>query len=439
MMLLGTQSVNAAGHLQVGGCDALELAAEFGTPLYVLDEAHLRATAQAYRRALAAHCRHSRVYYASKALTTTAVIAMMVEEGLAFDVASAGELQTALAGGADPADLLLHGNYKSSAEMRLALTSGVGRICVDSLSELAAWDALAGELGVRAGIYLRVNPNVQGDTHASISTGQIDSKFGLSIQSGAAEAAVAQALRARHLDLVGLHCHIGSQILEAQPFADAAAELADFAADLRTRHGLTLRELDLGGGLGIRYLPSHQPPSIAEFVGQVVETLRARLAEHDYPIPTLCLEPGRSLVGEAGLTLYTIGPVKPIPGVRTYVSVDGGLSDNPRPAMYQSPYHVFLADRPTAEADGIYTVAGKHCETDTLFPDVPLAAPAEGGILAVQSTGAYNYAMASNYNRLPRPAMVTVRDGQAEVIVSRESVEDTLRSDRLPARLARRR
>ncbi|MCC7494382.1 MAG: diaminopimelate decarboxylase [Fimbriimonadaceae bacterium] len=437
MMPCGTLSTTPADHLSIGGCDVVELAARFGTPLYVVDEAHLRANCAAWRDALAASAPHGgRVMYASKALLTTAIARIVADCGLGLDVASGGELLTARAAGVAGSDLLLHGNFKSRDEMHLALVHGVGRVVADSLPELAQWQALATELDCRVPLLLRVNPNVKPKTHTSISVGQIDSKFGLSISAGAALEAVRQALAADRLDLLGVHCHIGSQVLGWQGFAKAAEELAAFLGTARAATGWTAREVNLGGGRGIRYLPEHQPPSVAEFVAQVVGTLLQRCAELDLPTPDVLLEPGRSIVGETGTTLYTVGPVKVIPEVRTYVSVDGGLSDNPRPEMYGAEYHVFVANRVSAPATTAVTVAGKHCETDTLFRDVLLADPQPGDLLAVQSTGAYNYAMASNYNRLPRPAMVLVNEGQAELIVRRETADDLLRCDLLPDRLA---
>ncbi len=435
MMQLGTQTIGPTGHLMIGGCDALELAATYGTPLYVLDEAQVRANCRAYRDALAASAPQARVMYASKALMTAAVARLVASEGLGVDVASAGELATALAAGLPGEDLLLHGNFKSPAELRLALEHRVGLVVVDSLVELDAWQAEAAALDARVPVLLRCNPNVKPQTHTKISVGQLDSKFGLSISAGDALAAVRRALELDRLDLRGIHCHIGSQVLGWQAFAAAAQELADFLQVAQAATGWTADTVNLGGGLGIRYLPAHEPPAVAEFVGQVVGGLLGRLASHGLPTPRVLLEPGRSIVGEAGTTLYTIGPVKAIPGVRTYVSVDGGLSDNPRPEMYGAEYTVFIANRPAAPADCQVTVAGKHCETDTLFRDVRLADPQPGDLLAVQSTGAYNYAMASNYNRLPRPAMVLVADGQAELIVRRETTEDLLRCDVIPSRL----
>jgi len=396
MMQFGTQRVSADGRLEIGGCDAVDLAREYGTPLYVLDEDHLRANCRAYREALAAVTDRGLVMYASKALTTTAVAALVASEGLGLDVASAGELRTALAASVDPARLLMHGNYKSRTEMEMVLDHGVGRVVVDSLEEIAAWEERCAAAGRRQRILIRANPNVKPKTHTSIQVGQLDSKFGLSILSGAALAAVQKALACPHLELVGVHSHIGSQVLGWQAFAEAARQVADFLAEVKAQTGAVLDEVDLGGGLGIRYLPEHQPPAVAEFVREVVGALLARLAEHGLPKPLVLLEPGRSIVGEAGTTLYTLGVIKEIPGVRTYVSVDGGLSDNPRPEMYEAEYHVFIAGRADARADTVVTVSGKHCETDTLFRDVALAAPRVGDILAVQSTGAYNYAMASH-------------------------------------------
>ncbi len=438
MMQLGTQAVGANGHLTIGGCDAIELARTYGTPLYVLDEAHLRANCRAYREALAQHAARPQVMYAGKALLTKAVARIVAAEGLGVDVASGGELTTALRAGVEPQMMLLHGNFKSPAEMRLALESGIGRVVVDSLPELAQWQQIATELGARVPVLLRINPNVKPKTHTKIAVGQIDSKFGLSIQAGQAEEALRAALALDRLDVRGVHYHIGSQVLGWQGFAAAAEQVADFVGQAKAACGWVADEVNLGGGLGIRYLPEHEPPSIAEFVGRVVTALIERFQAHDLPEPRVLLEPGRSIVGEAGTTLYTIGVVKNIPDVRTYVSVDGGLSDNPRPELYEAEYHVFIAGRAATAPETVVTVAGKHCETDTLFRDVVLAKPQPGDILAVQSTGAYNYAMASNYNRLPRPAMVLVNEGRAEVIVRRETWDDLLACDLMPERLTAR-
>lgn len=436
MLALGTQKVNAKDHLEVGGCDAVELAERYGTPLYVLDEAHLRANCAAYREALAKCCRRSQPMYAGKALLTAAVARIVAAEGLGIDVASGGELLTALRAGIAPAKILLHGNYKSEAEMELALQAGVGRVVVDSLGELEQWAALAAATGQRVPVLLRANPNVKPKTHTSISVGQLDSKFGLSILTGAALTAVKRAVALDGLDFLGVHCHIGSQVLGWQAFHAAAAELADFLLQIKQQTGETVDQVNLGGGLGIRYLAAHEPPAIEEFVTSVVGGLLERCRDLGLDEPMVLLEPGRSIVGEAGLTLYRIGVVKQIPEVRTYVSVDGGLSDNPRPEMYGAEYTVFLANRANDTPDTTVTVAGKHCETDTLFREVGLPGPQPGDLLAVQSTGAYNYAMASNYNRLPRPAMVLVNDGRAEVIVRRETWDDLLRCDKLPMRLS---
>lgn len=437
MMPLGTQRVNGAGHLEIGGCDAVALAERFGTPLYVIDEELVRANCRAYRRAFAAITDRYLVCYAGKALLTTAVARLVASEGLGLDVASAGELLTAIRAGLDPALLVLHGNVKSAEEMRLALELGVGRVVVDSLPELDDWQQMATALDRRVRVLVRVNPNVKPHTHTAVQVGQVDSKFGLSIHSGAALEAMQRAVELDRIELLGCHYHIGSQVLGWQAFSEAARQLADFLAEFRDRLGFELPEVNLGGGVGIRYLPEHRPPSIEEFVARVMEAFIARLDEHSLALPMVLIEPGRSIIGEAGLTLYRVGVVKSIPGVRTYVSVDGGLSDNPRPQLYDAAYHVFLANRPADEPDTVVTVAGKHCETDTLFPDVSLPAPQAGDVLAVQSTGAYNYAMASNYNRYPRPAMVLANQGRAELIVRRETIEDLLRCDLMPVRLTR--
>lgn len=432
MMRLGTQRVNHAGHLEIGGCDAVELAEQFGTPLYVVDEQCFRDNCRAWRAALAAVADSGELLYAGKALLTVAVARLVADEGLGLDVASGGELAVALQAGIDPARIVFHGNYKSAAEIAFAHDAGVGRVVVDSLDELDQWAALGGR---PTPVLVRVNPNVKPKTHTAVQVGQIDSKFGLSIGSGQALAACWRATELDGVEFLGLHMHIGSQVLGWQAFAAAAVQLADLMAAIREATAVDCRQVNLGGGLGIRYLPEHDPPPPAEFCREVVGAFDARRSELGLPAPRLLIEPGRSIAGEAGLTLYRVGPIKEIPGVRTYLSVDGGLSDNPRPEMYGAEYHCFIADRADAEPNRTVTVAGKHCETDTLFRDVALADPRPGDLLAVQSTGAYCHSMASNYNRLCRPAMVLVADGRAELIVRRETYDDLLRCELLPERL----
>lgn len=434
-MLLGTQRINGKGILEIGGCDAVKLARRFGTPLYVLDEDCLRENCRSYRRAFESRYPNVLVAFAGKAFLTAAVCRIVAQEGLGLDVASAGELHTALKVGFPAERILMHGNNKSPQEVEMAVGHGVGRVVVDSLEEIGTLQAAAEKAGVVLGVLLRVTPGVQVNTHTHIQTGKVDTKFGLCIVDGAAREGVARALASPNLRLHGTHCHIGSQILELAPFREAAEMMVDFAVELREAHGLTIGDLDLGGGVGVHYRPEDQPPSLEEFAEVVTQAVRARCERHGLPLPRLIQEPGRRLVGEAGTTLYTVGVVKGIPGVRTFVSVDGGLSDNPRPALYDAKYDAIVAnkaDRPRTET---VTISGKHCETDTLIADLQVPELAPGDTLAVQTTGAYNYSMASNYNRLPRPAVVLVSGGRADLIVRRESLADLVRCDRVPARL----
>ncbi|MBI3947185.1 MAG: diaminopimelate decarboxylase [Armatimonadetes bacterium] len=435
-MLLGTQRINAQGHLEVGGCDTVALARRFGTPLYVMDEALLRANCRAYRRAFAERYSDNEVLYAGKAFLCTAMCALLHQEGIGLDVASAGELRTALAAGFPPERVFVHGNFKSRPELEAALAARVRRIIVDSEYELEELAAVAREGGRVADILLRVTPGIDPHTHRLIRTGQEDTKFGIAIQCGQAARVIARALEMPSVRVRGIHFHVGSQLLDLEAHQAAIRIGVDLLARLRADLGFEASELNIGGGLGIRYLPSHEPPSISSYADRVVGTLDAALARHGLPRPRLLQEPGRSIVGEAGLTLYTVGPVKEIPGVRTHVAVDGGLSDNPRPALYEARYEVIIANKAAHPADRVVTVSGKHCETDTLFADVSVAAGiAPGDVLAVQSTGAYNYSMASNYNRFAHPAVVLVNDGQADVIVERQTVDDLVRQDVVPDRL----
>lgn len=436
MMMLGTQEINAAGHLEIGGCDAVELARRFGTPLYVMDEAALRGRCRAYRQAFQARQPGALPTFAGKAFLCTAMARIVAQEGLGLDVASGGELLTALRADFPAERILLHGNNKFVEELEMAMRAGVGRIVADSEGELDLLEQTAARLGVTQPIFLRITPGIKPQTHTYIQTGQIDSKFGLAISTGQALAGVKKALAQPHLRLVGLHCHIGSSIYNIKPFAMAAQVMIEFMAAVREETGHTFEDLDIGGGIGVRYQPEDDPPSLQDYAGHVFDTLEEETGRLGVPLPRLLLEPGRDISGEAGTTLYTVGVIKEIPGVRTYVSVDGGMSDNPRPALYQARYEAIVANKPTAPRDHTVTVAGKHCECDTLITD--LAVPADlavGDILAVQTTGAYNFAMASNYNRFARPAVVLVNEGQADVIVERQTLDDVLAHDRLPDRL----
>jgi diaminopimelate decarboxylase len=414
-MLLGTQCVNDRGHLEIGGCDTVELAERFGTPLYVVDEAFVRDNCRRYVRAFAErYPGEAQAFYAAKAFVVQAMTRLVEQEGLGIDVASAGELYTALTAGVAPERLLLHGNYKSDEELRMALDANIGRIVVDNFFELRRLDKLAGEVGRVQPILLRVAPGIDPHTHRRIRTGQEDSKFGLNVRDGAALEAVQEALSLPHVRVLGIHCHVGSQLLDSKSHEDAIEVMAAFLADIRDRTGQTMEELNIGGGLGARYLPDQRPPTYEEFAETVCGTLLSYLKRYDLAPPRLLQEPGRALVAEAGTTLYTVGPTKRVsitedPGIRYYVSVDGGMSDNPRPQLYDAVYSCMVANRAGQPRDRIVTIAGKHCETDILIWNTNLGDTDIGDILAVQTTGAYNHAMASNYNRFRRPTVVFVR------------------------------
>ncbi len=434
-MLLPNQCISPQGHLMVGGCDTVELASEFGTPLYVLDEQIVRQNCRRYRQAFDQRLPGTEIAYAAKALITKAICNIMPPEERALDGASEGELYTTLEAGFPTDRIKLHGNFKKETLIRMALENRVDRIVADSLPEIRQISAIAGELDTHAHLLIRIAPGVKTDTHERIRTGQEDSKFGLGLASSAAMEATKLALELPCLELHGFHCHIGSQLLHTDAFARAASAMMGFISQVGAETGHVTEQFDIGGGLGIRYREDDVPPTIEKLADDICAELRQACDEHNMPMPELILEPGRSIVGEAGITLYTIGVIKRIPGVRTYVSVDGGLSDNPRPSLYDAEYEALIANRASAAPDVIVRVAGAHCETDTLFPEMALADPQPGDIMAVQSTGAYTYAMASNYNRCTKPAMVRVNDGDAELIVSRETLADLVRQDVVPERL----
>jgi diaminopimelate decarboxylase len=435
MLSFGTQTINEKGHLTIGGCDALDLAAEFGTPLYVLDEVLVRENCRAYQQAFRKRYPEVEVAFAGKALLCQAICAIMAQEGMALDVASRGELHTALTTGFPVERIYLHGNCKTDADLGMALEAGVNRIVVDSLPELDLLARLAGERGKPADIQIRVGPGIKTQTHTFIQTGQEDSKFGLAIASGAAMEAVKIATASDAINLRGLHAHIGSQLFGLDSYRRGVEVIVEFMAEVASTIGECPAELNLGGGLGIQYTHEDAPPSIDELAQVIADGVQAEAARLGLPLPRLMLEPGRSIVGPAGTTLYRVIVVKDLPGLRTYVSVDGGLSDNPRPCMYGAEYEAVVANRAGAAPEVSVRVSGAHCETDTLIPETTIQRAEPGDVLAVFATGAYNYAMASNYNRFCRPAMVTVLDERAEIIVEREELDDLVRHDRVPDRL----
>jgi diaminopimelate decarboxylase len=425
--------LDALGRLEVGGCLLSELARAYGTPLYVLDEATLRGTCRAYRQALAEHYPgEALALYASKANSSLALTALVASEGLGLDAVSAGELLTALEGGMPPERIVLHGNNKSLEELQLALDRGV-TVVLDNWHDIELLSRLAAALPRPVRVLVRFTPGIECHTHEYIRTGHLDSKFGFDPDQ--LESVLRHLAACPWARVDGLHAHIGSQIFELEPHRDLAGVMADALAMARSL-GHPCGDLNVGGGLGIRYVASDDPPTIQEWVRVVAGAVAEACAERQLELPRLLCEPGRSLVATAGLTLYTVGSRKEIPSIRTYLSVDGGMSDNPRPITYQSQYTAVLADRPLAEGTEAVTVAGKHCESgDVLLQDVRLPAAGPGDVLAVFSTGAYNAAMGSNYNRIPRPAAVLVHDGVADLVQRREQPEDLLRYDVIPARL----
>lgn len=424
-------NVNERGHLTIGGCDTVQLAEMFGTPLYVMDETAIRRALRDYKASIDENYENGgMVTYASKACCFKELYRIVGQEGCGADVVSGGEIYTALQAGFPTERLYFHGNNKSEEELRLALEAGVGRIVADNPLELEQLSAAACSMGKTAAVYLRITPGINAHTHDFIRTGQIDSKFGFTLETGEALEGARRALTLPGLKLKGLHCHIGSQIFDEQPFVHAAEVMLDFMAQIRRETGATLEELDLGGGFGIRYTEEDQPKAYGEYMRLVAGAVKAKAAQLDYPVPYMVIEPGRSVVASAGITLYTAGHIKEIPGIRTYVSIDGGMTDNPRYALYQAAYTVVNAVKADKPADAVVTLAGRCCESgDLIQENTPVQSCQPGDILAVLATGAYNYAMSSNYNRLPRPAIVMVKEGEARVVVKAETYEDLIRND----------
>lgn len=426
-----TAAISPAGRVSVGGCDLRDLATEFGTPLYVFDEGDFRATCREFRAEFEGRWPGTRVAYAAKAFICRGLARILVEEGIGMDVVSSGELALARTSGLAAQALYFHGNNKLPAELAEAIAApGIGRIVVDNFYELDTLERLAGEAGVTQAVLLRVSPNVDPHTHAKTTTGVLDSKFGFAIATGDAERAVKLAMEATHLDLRGLHVHLGSPIFEVEPFEEAGAVIAGFAAQMGDTCGFELREYSPGGGFALAYNRDQRAPPIAEYAERIATSLRGSLGEHRLPQPALHIEPGRALVGRAMVAVYTVGARKEIPGVRTYVSVDGGMADNIRPAIYGSRYEALPIDRPLAPPEETVTIAGKYCESgDILIKDVAVPRFAPGELVGLPASGAYNLAMASNYNLATRPPVVAVREGRARVLVRRETFEDLMARD----------
>lgn len=423
--------VNEQGHLTIGGCDTVELAKEYGTPLYVLDESGVRAACTSYRQSIERFYQgKGMVCYASKAFCCKEICRIMDSEQMGLDVVSEGELYTALQAGFPPERICFHGNNKTDHELRYALESNIGLFIVDNVYELERLNSFAHEMGKKAAISFRIKPGVDAHTHEFIRTGQIDSKFGVALETGEAMQIVKEALKLENVVLKGVHCHIGSQIFELEPFELAAQRMIEFMAQVKEETGYTIEELDLGGGFGICYTEKDAALRYDSYMEKVSVVVKESCDRLHFPQPFMMLEPGRSIVGSSGITLYTAGAIKEIPDIRTYAAIDGGMTDNPRYALYQSEYEAIVANKADQPKTMVVTLAGKCCESgDLLGENMPIQSVTSGDIVAVLSTGAYNYSMASNYNRLCRPAVVMVRDGACRVIVKRESLQDLVRND----------
>ncbi|MDR1928136.1 MAG: diaminopimelate decarboxylase [Oscillospiraceae bacterium] len=423
--------VNKAGHLTIGGYDAPALAKEYGTPLYVMDETQLRQNCRDYVRSIERfYDGRGLALYASKAFCCKEVLRIMAQEGMGLDVCSGGELYTALQVGFPPERIYFHGNNKNAQEIREGVAAGAVRFVVDNLEELRRLDAEALRQGKRIKILLRVKPGIDAHTHEFIRTGQIDSKFGFALETGEALNAAKKALASQSLELCGIHCHIGSQIFDTAPFALAAQVMLGFLSQIKAQSGIELDELNLGGGFGIRYDENDTPRPYSEYMERVSAAVKITAAQLGLAVPFIVIEPGRSIPGAAGITLYEVGAVKEIPGLRTFVLTDGGMNDNPRYILYGAKYRVLCANKADQPADQTVTIAGRCCESGDLIQEfTPLQTVEPGDILAVLSTGAYNYSMSMNYNRFPRPPVVMVNNGSARVIVGGEDYADLTRHD----------
>ncbi len=432
-MICNNLSVNEAGHLCLGGKDTVELAKTYGTPLYLMDEDRIRERCRTYREAMqAAFGAEALPLYAGKAAAFRHIYRIMREEGMGIDVVSSGEIYSAASVGFPMERAYFHSNNKTDADVAYAMETGVGYFVVDNREELDAIRREAEKRGIRQKVLLRLTPGIDPHTYAAVATGKVDSKFGSAIETGQADEITAYALGISEIDLVGYHCHVGSQVFDSDVFLRAAAIMLQFAAEMKTKYGFVTRELDLGGGYGVRYLEEHPTIDIAANIREVGAAVREQCKALGIDLPAMRMEPGRSIVADAGMTLYTAGTVKRIPGYKNYVSVDGGMTDNPRFALYRSPYTVLLANRPESDAEPFRcSVVGRCCESgDILQEDVLLPSDvARGDIVAVLTTGAYNYSMASNYNRIPRPPIVMLRGGEEFVAVRRESPEDLCRNE----------
>ncbi|MFC5588296.1 diaminopimelate decarboxylase [Sporosarcina soli] len=430
MHLYGTQTVNGKGHLTIGGVDTVDLAHTYGTPLVVYDIALFRERAQAFKETFNNVGVRAQVAYASKAFSSIAIYEIANQEGLSLDVVSGGELHTAVVAGFPRERIHFHGNNKSFTELQYAFDEKIGCIVIDNFSEIALVKEIAESRQEKMNVLIRVTPGVEASTHDYITTGQEDSKFGFDLKNGQTDKAFRQLHDHPYIKLLGMHCHIGSQIFETDAFRLAAEALMEKMIVWRDDYEFVCEVLNLGGGFGIRYTEEDQPLNPSAYVEEMAEVVLSLTRTHNYPLPEIWIEPGRSLVGDAGTSLYTVGSMKEVPGVRTYIAVDGGMSDNIRPALYGAKYTAVTANRMDESHEKQVTIAGKCCESgDKLIEEAHLVEPAEGDIIAMFCTGAYGYSMASNYNRLPKPAVVFCENGHHQLVVRRETYEDVVRLD----------
>lgn len=429
-----TSAINNSGNIEIGGCDVVALAEKYGTPLYVLDEQTVRSICKDYKKAFDKYPK-TRMMYASKAMCTEAVAKILDSEGFGFDTVSAGEIYTVYKAGVDMSHVLFNGNNKSYDELELAMELGVGRFSVDNFLELALLNEIAKSKNKTADILLRITPGIECHTHEYIQTGHLDSKFGFDLTQ--VDEAVDLILNEyKNLKLHGLHAHIGSQIFETSIYSDEIEILVREVVRLDEKYSLKLDEINIGGGLGVKYTESDVPPSTYDIGEIIVNKLHEVIEKYNIEPPTVFLEPGRSIISTSGVTLYTIGSSKQVPKGKKYIAVDGGMADNPRPSMYQAEYFAQIANKKESEKPEKVTVAGRFCESgDILIKEIELPEPVEGDILCVYNTGAYNYSMASNYNRVQKPAMVLVNDSQADIIIRRETLDDLVSHDVIPDRL----
>jgi len=424
-------SINENGNLTIGGVDTVELAQQYGTPLYVMDEQLIRKNLRRFHESMHKYYDgKGLVCYASKAFSCLEMCRIVASEGDGLDAVSIGELYTAVKAGFPMEKVGFHGNNKTDDELRYAVENGVGHIIVDNIDELHRLEAISRNAGKKTHIMFRIKPGIDAHTHDFVKTGQIDSKFGFALETGEAFEAVKQAISCENLVLVGLHCHIGSQIFDIAPFEEAAVVMLELIAKIKKELDYEIKELNLGGGFGIKYLNEHDPVPFETYLERVSEVVKSTCKKLEITLPFILIEPGRSIAAPAGITLYKVGARKEIPGIRTYVSIDGGMCDNPRYALYKSEYEAVVANKAGEKRNEKVTIAGKCCESgDLIGENMPLQHAESGDIIAVCATGAYNYSMSSNYNRIPKPAVVFVNNGEARIAVKRETLDDIIRND----------